>query len=207
MKAERQSKLTILFAIPTAFRDRRTAARDLRAAFLCLVVVALLIWESFPLVLVAALAPEESAEFDGQKVTDFALRARDGRTLDVRDFRGVPVIVEFFASRSSACHAQLKQLIDLYDRYADQGLAIFALAVDGFETEEATKDVESLILMMKLPYPVGAATRELANDYHYKGIPETIVLDAEGKIARTFFGFQEKEKIEPIIKNLLAIKK
>jgi peroxiredoxin len=171
------------------------------------VVVALFSWMSFSFVVVAALTPEESAEFDGEKVTNFALRARDGRTLDVGDFRGVPVIIEFFASGSSACLAQLKQLIELHDSYADQGLAIFALAVDQFETQEAAKDIEPLILMMKLPFPVGAATRELANDYHYKGIPATIVLDCEGKIARTFFGFHEKERIEPIIKNLLATKR
>ena len=47
----------------------------------------------------------------------------------------------------------------------------------------------------------------LANDYHYKRIPATIVLDGEGKIARIFFGFYEMEKIEPIIKTLLATKK
>jgi peroxiredoxin len=132
-------------------------------------IVALLSWMSLPFVVVAALAPEESTDFDGQKVTDFGLQARDGRTLDVRDFRGRPVIVEFFASGSSACRAQLRQLIKLHDRYADQGLAIFALAVDPFETPEAAKDVEPLIMTMKLPFPVGAATRELASDYHYKG--------------------------------------
>jgi hypothetical protein len=44
-------------------------------------VVALLSWMSLRLVVVAALAPEESTEFDGQKVTDFGLQARDGRTL------------------------------------------------------------------------------------------------------------------------------
>jgi thiol-disulfide isomerase/thioredoxin len=85
---------------------------------------------------VTALAPEESSEFDGQKVTDFGLQARDGRMLDVRDFRGGPVIVEFFASGSPACRAQLEQLIKLHDGYADKGFAIFALAVDPFETPE-----------------------------------------------------------------------
>jgi thiol-disulfide isomerase/thioredoxin len=170
-------------------------------------VVALLFWISFPLVIVAALAPEESTEFDGQKVTDFGLQARDGRMLDVRDFRGRPVIVEFFASGSPACHAQLEQLIELHHRYAHQGLTIFALAVDRFETPETDKDVGPLILTMKLPFPVGAATRDLVNDYHYKGVPATIVLDGEGKIGRIFFGFHEMEKIEPIIKTLLATKK
>jgi hypothetical protein len=56
-------------------------------------LVALLSWMSLSSVGVAALAPEESSEFDGQKVSDFGLQARDGRMLDVRDFRGGPVIV------------------------------------------------------------------------------------------------------------------
>jgi hypothetical protein len=67
-----------------------------------------------------------------------------------------------------------EQLTELHDRYADQGLAIFALAVDPFETPETAKDVQPLILTMNLPFPVGAATRELATDYHYKGVTEDI---------------------------------
>ena len=157
-------------------------------------------------VVVAALEPEESSEFNGQRVTDFGLQAHDGTLLDVRDFRGKPVIVEFFASSSSESRAQLTELMEIHDKYADQGLAIFALAVDPFETPETVKNVHLLIVTMRLPFPVGGATRELANDYHYKGVPATIVLDGEGNIARIFFGFHEAQRIEPIVKALLARK-
>ena len=127
--------------------------------------------------------------------------------LDVRDFRGGLVIVECFASSSSESRAQLTELIEIHERYADQGLAIFALAVDPFETPETVKNVHLLIVTMRLPFPVGRATRELANDYHYKGVPATVVLDCEDKIARIFFGFHEAQRIEPIVKALLATKK
>jgi hypothetical protein len=50
----------------------------------------------------------------------------------------------------------------------------------------------------------GGATRELADDYHYKGFPTTILLDGEGKIARTFFGYHEMEKLETCVKPLLG---
>jgi peroxiredoxin len=164
-------------------------------------------WLSQPLVLVAALSPEESSEFDGQRVTDFGLQAHDGRMLDLRDFRGAPVIVGFFASWSSESRAQLLQLKDIHDKYADQGLAIFALAVDPFETPETVQNVHLLIVTMRLPFPIGGATRELASDYHYKGVPATVVLDRDGNIARIFFGFHEMHKIEPVIKALLATKR
>jgi cytochrome c biogenesis protein CcmG/thiol:disulfide interchange protein DsbE len=164
-------------------------------------------WLGWPLTVVGALEPEESSEFNGQRVTDFGLQAHDGRLLDISDFRGMPIIVEFFASLSSESLAQLTELIEIHKRYANQGLAIFALAVDPFETPETVKNVHLLIVTMRLPFPVGGATRELANDYHYKGVPATIVLDCEGKIARIFFGFHEAQRIEPIIKKLLATTK
>jgi peroxiredoxin len=172
----------------------------------CLAVAAFS-WLGLPLVTVAALEPEESSEFNGQKVTDFGLQAHDGKMLDVRDFRGGPIIVAFFASSSSESRAQLTELMEIHDKYADEGLAIFALAVDPFETPETVKNVHLLIVTMRLPFPVGGATRELANDYHYKGVPATIVLDGEGNIARIFFGFHEMERIEPIVQALLAKKK
>ena len=95
--------------------------------------VAGFIWLGSPLVAVGALEPEESSEFNGQRVTDFGLQAHDGRMLDVRDFRGRPIIVEFFGSSSAESRTQLTELIELHDKYGDQGL-IFVLGVDPFET-------------------------------------------------------------------------
>ena len=166
-----------------------------------------LIYIGLPLVSVAALAPEESTEFDGQSVTDFALQAPDGAMVGLRNFRGCPVIVGFFATWCPSSCAQLIQLTKLHDKYADQGLAIFVFAVDPFETPETTKDVGPLALKMRLPFPVGGATRELADGYHYKGFPTTIVLNGEGNIARTFFGFHEMEELETCVKPLLGVKK
>ena len=57
---------------------------------------------------------------------------------------------------------------------------------------------------MKLPFPVSGATRELADDYHYKGFPTTILLNGERKIARTFFGYHEMEQLRPASHPCLA---
>ncbi|MFZ0712394.1 MAG: hypothetical protein WAM53_20305, partial [Terrimicrobiaceae bacterium] len=84
---------------------------------------------------------------------------------------------------------------------------IFAFAVDPFETPETTKDIGPLALRMNLPFPVSGATRQLADDYHYKGFPATILLNGEGKIARTFFGYHEMEQLETCVTPLFGIKK
>ncbi len=71
----------------------------------------------------------------------------------------------------------------------------------------APKDIGPLALKMKLPFPVSGATRELADDYHYKGFPTTILLNGERKIARTFFGYHEMEQLETCVTPLLGVKK
>ena len=153
------------------------------------------------------LIPEECTEFNGEKAAEFELLSRDGTLLDVRGFRGKPIIIEFFASWSQACREQLRQLIEFSFEYADEGLAIFAFAVDRFEAPERASDVQGLIWTMDIRFPVGEATREMASDYHYKGVPATVFLDCEGKIARIFFGFHDTEEFKAVIKALLAMKK
>jgi peroxiredoxin len=153
------------------------------------------------------LLPEQCTEFNGEKAAEFGLLARDGTLLDVRKFRGRPIIIEFFTSWSQACREQLRQLIEFNLEYADEGLAIFAFAVDRFEAPERASDVQGLIWTMGIRFPVGAATREMANDYHYKGVPATVLLDCEGRIARIFFGFHDTQEFKPVIKALLATKK
>jgi thiol-disulfide isomerase/thioredoxin len=155
-------------------------------------------------VALGALRPQESQEFDGQQATPFELKASNGAALNLEDFHGRPVMIEFFATWCPPCRDQLTQLAKLHDKYADKGLGILALAVDPFETPETAKDIGPLAIKMKLPFPVGAATGELAQDYHYKGFPTTIVLDTEGKIVRTFYGYHSMETFEPLVHSLLT---
>jgi len=145
-------------------------------------------------VALGALRPQESQEFDGQQATPFGLKASDGTALNLEDFHSQPVIIEFFATWCPPCRDELSQLAKLHDKYADKGLRILALAVDPFETPETAKDIGPLAIKMKLPFPIAGATRELAQDYRYKGFPTTIILDGEAKIVRTFYGYHAMEK-------------
>ena len=150
------------------------------------------------------LMPQKSQEFDGQQATPFGLKASNGAALNLEDFHGRPVMIEFFATWCPPCRDQLTQLAKLHEKYADKGLGILALAVDPFETPETARDIGPLAIKMKLPFPVAAATGELAQYYHYKGFPTTIILDGEGKIVRTFYGYHPMEKFEPLLQSLLT---
>src|SRR5262245_54177869 len=101
-----------------------------------------------------ALRPQESQEFDGQEATPFGLKASNGATVNLMDFHGRPVMIEFFSTWCPPCREELTQLAKLHDKYADKGLGILALAVDPFETPETAKDIGPLAIKMRLPFPV-----------------------------------------------------
>lgn len=153
----------------------------------------------------AAIPPEDSNEFNGQPITEFVLRGSEGSTLDLKKFRGQPLLITFFASWCPPCRAELLQLTKLHEKYAERGLAPFALAVDPFVTPETAKDVRPLVVKLNLPYPVGLATKEIADDFHYKGFPATVLVDRQGKIAGIFFGYHDEDKLAPTIERLLQV--
>ncbi len=154
-----------------------------------------------------ALKPEESHEFDGTKALPFELKTTDGKTVSLRNFEGRPFLFVFFASWCPPCRAELTQLSKIHETYTQESLGILAVAVDSTETPETTKDVAPLASSLKLPFTVALATEQVTRDYHFKGIPTTIVLDAKGRIVRTFYGYHEMEKLEPILQAVIVHKK
>ena len=77
------------------------------------------------------------------------------------------------------------------------------IAVDFVLTPETVGDVAPLVEKLATPYPVVIASEKIANDFHFKGIPTTILIDRDGKIAHTFYGYHDGKNIEAAVKKLL----
>ncbi len=152
----------------------------------------------------AVLKPEETTKFNGREAMPFIIRGHNGVELSLATFRGKPVLVTFFATWSPTCRNQLQELAALHSKYADSGLRIIALAVDGFENPETVKDIGPMAVEMKLPFPVAGANKEVADGYFYKGFPATFIIDGQGKITRTFLGIHKSAEFESILRPLIV---
>src|SRR5262249_19874878 len=60
----------------------------------------------------------------GQLAPDFALADLAGRPVRLGDFRGKPLVVNFFATWCGACKAELPAFQAAYEQYRDQGLRV-----------------------------------------------------------------------------------
>ncbi|NWG16349.1 MAG: TlpA family protein disulfide reductase [Chloroflexi bacterium] len=156
----------------------------------------------------------ERAAFTGQIVTGGRIAAPeigalapplegkspDGQTLRLANWRGQPVIVNFWATWCEPCRTEMPQLQALHDRYHDQGLRI--LAVNLGETPAVVREwVRALGLTFDILLD---ANGEAAARYQLRGQPSTYVISPAGTVTHIFFGPAMFETLQSAVMPFVA---
>jgi cytochrome c biogenesis protein CcmG, thiol:disulfide interchange protein DsbE len=137
----------------------------------------------------------------GSPAPDFSLPALDGGA-DVRlaDFRGRPVIVNFWASWCNPCRQEFPLLQRaLREHRADR------LAVIGVTYRDIPDDSRSFVSQMRATWPQAVDDdRAVAKAYGVRSIPLTFFVRADGTIAARVFGFTTEAALADPLAKLLA---
>jgi thiol-disulfide isomerase/thioredoxin len=109
---------------------------------------------------------------------EFRLQSLEGKPLELKDFRGKVVVVDFWATWCAPCHVQARILESLHRDYKDR---VQFLAVDVGEDE---KTVRRFVQQRPFPYPVLLDPKdELSPKLGILALPTLMILDKEGKIS------------------------
>ena len=85
----------------------------------------------------ARISRAQIARTDGA-VVDFTLRDLDGHLTKLSQYRGHPVVVDFWATWCPPCRHQIPELKKLYTRYhRTRGLVVLGIACDTVQGEGA----------------------------------------------------------------------
>jgi cytochrome c biogenesis protein CcmG/thiol:disulfide interchange protein DsbE len=137
----------------------------------------------------------------GSPAPDFVLPALDGGG-DVRlaDFRGRPVIVNFWASWCNPCRDEFPLLKEaLRDHRADR------LAVIGVTYRDIPDDSRDFVKKMKAGWPQAIDDdRAVADAFGVRSIPITFFVRPDGTIAARLFGFTSEAALAEPIDRLLG---
>lgn len=117
---------------------------------------------------------------------DFRLEALDGSEIALADFRGKPVILNFWASWCPPCRSEMPAFQQAWQEYGDTDLVI--LAVNATNQDSLT-DVITFVDQYQLAFPVlldikGAA----ASSYQIRSLPTTYLINRDGLIVKTLIG-------------------
>ena len=128
----------------------------------------------------------------GSTAPDFTLKDAD-RTVSLRELRGKPVVLNFWAAHCPTCVDEMPSLVQLQKR---MGPRVTVLGV-GVDTTEA--DYHNFLSTYQIDFlTVRDAEKESFNRYGATGYPETFIIDASGIVRRKFVGPEDWMKPEII---------
>ena len=133
---------------------------------------------------------------------DFTRETLDGKSFQLSALKGKVVLIDFWATWCPPCKAEIPHFKELYDQYRKKGLEVVGIALDA----GGEKEVAPFARENQINYPLVATdAQQLAEAYGgVRGIPTTFLIDKQGKIAKKYVGYQDKELFEKEIQALLA---
>jgi peroxiredoxin len=136
----------------------------------------------------------------GQQAPDFQLKALDGRTIRLSDYRGKAVVLNFWATYCGPCKIEMPWFEELQKQYTAQGLVIIGVAQD-----DSQDDVEKFVKEMGVTYTIVMGREAVADAYGgIQFLPGTFYIDRNGRIVEGVFGLKGHGEIEDNIKRALA---
>ncbi|HEY6002382.1 MAG TPA: TlpA disulfide reductase family protein [Anaeromyxobacter sp.] len=133
----------------------------------------------------------------GGHAPPLALPDLQGKRVDLAEFRGKVVAVNFWASWCGPCQMEIPDLAQVWA--ANRGRCFELL---GVAEESAREDV--LRMAPAIPYPILLDARaEALASWGVQGYPRTYLVDAEGNLRRVFVGALRKQQLEDAIRPLL----
>jgi thiol-disulfide isomerase/thioredoxin len=126
------------------------------------------------------------------------------RLADVRD---KVMVLDFYATWCAPCRESTPRLVELQKRYGPQGLQVVGLNVGG---RDDYNEVPDYAREFHIQYQLGIPDSEMENLYlgDDNRIPQTFVLDRQGKLVRRFVGYDDsmgRELEETIQRSLTSM--
>jgi len=127
--------------------------------------------------------------------------AIDGDTYSLSDDLGKHVIIlDFWATWCKPCLRELPHINEIYEKYKDQGLKVYAVSVDDASAKSRIKPTMKRY-KFDMPILLDPASETLRKYNPSKNVPFLVVIGSDGDILRTFSGYKPGD--EKIVEELV----
>ena len=131
----------------------------------------------------------------GGTAPDFSQETPEGEPLRLSDLRGKVVLIDFWASWCGPCRAENPNVVKVYEKYREKGFEILGVSLDN-KRDRWLKAIKADELTWPQVSDLKGWQNEVAQAYGVHSIPQTILLDPEGKIiARNLRGQRLEQKL------------
>ncbi|TYP95470.1 Peroxiredoxin [Fodinibius salinus] len=138
------------------------------------------------------------------KASDFEMTLVSGEKFSLSEQRGKVVLLNIWATWCAPCREETPDLVELYNKYKDQGLVVLGVSID----KQGMSVVEPFIEKYSVNYPTIIDDGTIIDKYGpTMGIPTTYIIDQEGDLEYFAVGALTNKELEPRIKKMLELGK
>jgi thiol-disulfide isomerase/thioredoxin len=121
-------------------------------------------------------------EFSSQQHDSWKIRALNGRTVSLEDFKGQVVFLNFWSTSCAPCIAEMPGMEALFDSLKNERVVFLAVTQD----DETT--VRGFLKKQPMRFPAYLSSEKPPTDLFTLGIPTTFILDTQGAAVLRYMG-------------------
>ena len=152
--------------------------------------------------------PDEpmTPKLQGKTAPEFTLVGLDGKKVSLKDYKGHPVFVNFWATWCEPCKVEMPWLEEFSEKYKEQGLVVLGISTDDPDVPKSA--IERAVKKLGVTYPILLSNDKLNEAYDIEVQPESFYVDRKGTVVIATEGIYDgqggKDLIEANIRKLLA---
>ena len=137
----------------------------------------------------------EGTEPEKQLAPDFTVYDLEGNPHKLSDFRGKPVVLNFWATWCGYCKMEMPDFNEKYQEYGEDVHFLMVNVTDG--SQETVEKASAFVAEEGYSFPVYYDTSlEAATAYPTSGLPVTFIIDAEGAVIAWQQGMMNAEPLQ-----------
>jgi peroxiredoxin len=139
----------------------------------------------------------------GRAAPDFLLRTPDGGQLRLSDYRGKPLLVNFWASWCTPCKQEMPEIVKAYAAHRNTGFTVIAV-----DLQENAGAIQDFAQRFGMDFPIAIdRTGPVAETWRIggpiQGIPSSYFIDANGIVVDRVFGPMTESTLTQKLESLI----
>ncbi len=128
----------------------------------------------------------------------FSLKDADGEIVNLADYKGKVVLVNFWATWCGPCEVEIPWFVEFEQKYKGRDFAVLGISMD----DDGWKAVKPYIASHKINYRVMIGSELISQKFgDIDSLPTSFILDRQGRIAANHVGLIDKrDYLNEIIK-------
>jgi thiol-disulfide isomerase/thioredoxin len=146
-------------------------------------------------------ADPEAKTMLGKVAPNFTLVDLKGKKVSLADFKGHPIVINFWATYCGPCKIEMPWFQSLAAQYQSEGVVVLGLDQDD---GMASEQVATAARKVGVTYPILLPDDKVGKDYQLSDyLPETFYIAKNGKIVDQTVGAHSKDELEVDIRKAI----